>query len=320
MRIIVLGAGGFLGSRLVSRLTRDGLFGTGVIGELVLVDVREVQRPPSAGCTVTQVSGDLRERRVIDAIFSRPVDAVIHLAATLTLDAEMDFPRGLQTNVLALIDVLERCRQQSRRPMILFASSISTFGGDLPDVVGDEVVQAPTTSYGTHKVVAEHLLADYSRHGFIDGRTLRLPIVVTHPGPPSGSISDRVSALIREPMRGQTVTCPIAGDSRFVVASVDKVLDGFLRLACLPERTLHEGRAMNLPGLTVTPVELVNAVGRRLGVEPVTLVRWQPDPTVQRIIDGWPRTFTSRRALALGIDADPSADALVAGFAAAGHS
>jgi nucleoside-diphosphate-sugar epimerase len=287
-----------------------------VISELVLLDIRPVQHPQSAACAVTQVQGDLRERRVLDELFSRPVDVVFHLAATLTLDAERDFLRGLETNVLALIDLLERCRQQSPRPMLLFASSISTFGGELPDVVGDDVFQAPTTSYGTHKVVAEHLLADYSRHGFIDGRALRLPIVVTHPGPPSGSISDQVSAMIREPLRGQTVTCQIAPDSRMVVASVDKVLDGFLRLASLSAQAVRAARIMNLPGLTVTPIDLANAVSRHLGVSAGAFVQWRPEPHVQRIIDGWPRAFTSQRALALGIEGDVTADALVDAFVA----
>ena len=316
MRVVVLGAGGFLGSRLVSRVVRDRSIGPRMLSELVLLDMRPAQHPQSAACAITQVQGDLRERRVLDELFSRPVDVIFHLAATLTLDAETDFLRGVETNVLALIDLLERCRQQSPRPMLLFASSISTFGGELPEVVGDDVLQAPTTSYGTHKVVAEHLLADYSRHGFIDGRALRLPIVVTHPGPPSGSISDQVSSMIREPLRGRTVTCQIAPDSRMVVASVDKVLDGFLRLASLSAEAVRAARIMNLPGLTVTPIDLANAVSRHLAVSAGAFVQWRPEPHVQRIIDGWPKAFTSQRALALGIEGDVTADALVDAFVA----
>jgi len=316
MRVLVLGAAGFLGSRMAMRLTRDGCIGPHVLSELLLLDMRGGQYPQSAACAVRQVQGDLRERRVLDELFSRPIDVVFHLAATLTLEAETDFLRGLETNVLALIDLLERCRQQSSPPMLLFASSISTFGGQLPDVVGDDVFQAPTTSYGTHKVIAEQLLADYSRHGFIDGRALRLPIVVTHPGPPSGSISDQVSSMIREPLRGHAVTCRIAPDSRMAVASVDKVLEGFVRLASLSPEVVRSARTMNLPGLTVTPIGLADAVSRHLGLSVETFVQWRSDPQVQRIINGWPKVFTSQRALAFGIDADATADALVAAFVA----
>jgi nucleoside-diphosphate-sugar epimerase len=316
MRIVVLGAGGFLGSRLAAGLASAGQLAGHSIEELVLSDLRPIRAPSSPACRLTQVHGDLRDPTVLDAMFGREVDMVFHLAATLTVDAEADFRRGLETNVLALVQLLERCRMQAVPPMLLFASSIATFGGRLPPVVGDDVFQSPTTSYGTHKAIAELLLADYSRHGFVDGRALRLPIVVTHPGPASGSISDQVAALIREPLRGQRTTCRLAPDSQLVVSSVDKVIDSFLHLAALPTQALPPSRVMNLPGLTVTPAEISQAVARHLPAGAENAVDWRPDAQVQHIVDSWPRAFTSERALALGFSRDASADALVQSFLA----
>lgn len=316
MRIVLMGAGGFLGRQLAARLACTGRIDGHLIDELVLSDLRPIQAPGLAACPITQVTGDLRDPAVLDALFASPVHMVFHLAATLTVDAETDFQRGLDTNVLALVQLLERCRRQAAPPMLLFASSIATFGGALPPVVGDDLFQSPTTSYGTHKAIAELLLADYSRHGFVDGRALRLPIVVTHPGPASGSISDQVSALIREPLRGHRTTCRMARDSRLAVVSVAKVVDSFLHLAALPSHALQASRVMNLPGLTVTPAEILQAVARQLptgGDEPVD---WRPDAQVQQIIDGWPKVFTSSRAVALGFSPDASADALVQSFLA----
>jgi D-erythronate 2-dehydrogenase len=316
MRALVLGAGGFIGSRLAARLAADGRAGGRPVHELVLFDQRAFPEASGTACKVLSVQGDLRDASVLDTLFARPVDLVFHLAATLTLDAENDFQRGLETNVLGLIELLERCRAQPTAPMVLFASSISTFGGPLPETVGDDVFQAPGTSYGTHKAVAEHLLADYSRHGFIDGRSLRLPIVLTHPGPPSSSISDNVASLIREPMRGHRTRCRVAPDSPVVVASVDNVVTSFLHLAQLEPGTLVDARTMNLPGLTVTPAEIVRAVARQLRRDESELVDWQPDPDVQRIIAGWPRRFTSQRALALGFEPDASVESLIEAFRA----
>jgi nucleoside-diphosphate-sugar epimerase len=316
MRIVLLGAGGFLGLRLATRMAADGHVAGHAIDDLLLSDLRPVRAPTSAACRVTQVHGDLRDPAPLDALFASPVDMVFHLAATLTIDAEADFRRGLETNVLALVDLLERCRKQTVPPMLLFASSIATFGGALPPVVGDDQRQSPSTAYGTHKAIAELVLADYSRHGFVDGRALRLPIVLTHPGPASGSIADQVAALIREPLRGHRTTCRMARDSRLVVVSVDKVVDSFLHLAALPDQALQGSRVMNLPGLTVTPDEILRAVARRLppgGDDPVD---WRPDAQVQHIIDSWPKAFTSERALALGISPDASADVLVQSFLA----
>jgi nucleoside-diphosphate-sugar epimerase len=317
MRVLILGAGGFLGVRLARQLAIVARLGMQPIDELVLSDLRPVPAPTGAACKIVPVHGDLRDGGLLDSLFARPPDAIFHLAATLTVDAEADFRRGLETNLLALIELLERCRRQPTAPLLLFASSIATFGGTLPPVVDDEVRQAPSTSYGTHKAVTELLLADYSRHGFVDGRALRLPIVVTHPGPPSGSISDQVASLIREPLRGQRTTCRMAPDSALAMASVDKVVEGFLRLATLPAETIAEHRTMNLPGLSATPAQIVQAVARRLSGGIDDLIAWQPDAQVQRIIDGWPAGFTSERALALGFRPDDSADALVEAFLAA---
>lgn len=318
IRIIILGAGGFIGSRLAASLATQGALGYLPIAELVLFDRSPLPLRRGAGCLVTSSHGDLRDAGVLDALFAEPVDVIFHLAATLTLDAEADFRRGLETNVLAFVELLERCRAQTqtrgRAPMLLFASSISTFGGVLPDVVGDDVFQAPTTSYGTHKVIAEQLLVDYSRHGFVDGRALRLPIILTHPGPASGSVSDQVASLIREPLRGGRANCRMRANSQLVVASVDNVVASFIRLALLEIKAMEKVRTLNLPGLVVTPADIVRAVGQKLGGE--HFVDWLPDTQVQQIIDGWPQDFTSQRALALGFTRDDSVHALVDAFLA----
>lgn len=315
MRVLVLGAGGFLGTKIAAHLARTAQLAGRAISELVLFDLRAVAAPASA-CPVTVLHGDLREGASLDALFATRVDAVLHLAATLTVHAEIDFQRGMDTNVLAFIALLNRCRLQGNAPLLLFASSIATFGGRLPAVVGDDVFQAPATSYGTHKAIAELLLADASRHGFVDGRALRLPIVVTHPGPASGSISDQVATLIREPLRGERTTCRMAPDSPLVTASVDKVIEAFVQLAALPASALQGSRTMNLPGLTVTPAEIVAAVTRQLPPGQVAAIDWRPEESVQQIINGWPRAFTSERAMALGFTPDASADALVQSFLA----
>jgi nucleoside-diphosphate-sugar epimerase len=249
--------------------------------------------------------------QLFDTLFAEPFDAVFHLAAALTFDAESDFTRGLAINVHALMRLLEHCRAQPVVPTFLFASSISSFGGPLPAVVGDFVFQTPQTSYGSHKAIAELLINDYSRRGFLDGRVLRLPIVLTHPGPPSASVSDRVAALLREPLDGHDAICPLAPDTPLAVASVDKVVAGLLALRDLPAGVFGATRAMNLPALTVTPGELAAAAARH-GATGRTL--WQPDEALQRIVAGWPAVFTSALALQHGIRADACADDIVAAY------
>jgi nucleoside-diphosphate-sugar epimerase len=307
MRALVLGAAGFIGSQLAAALQQRGTLRGQPITELVLADNRPMGHDFSGG-----LQGDICDAGFLQQLFARPVDAVFHLAATLTLDAEQDFARGLAVNVQALMALLAHCRtqavEQQRPPSFVFASSISTFGGPLPDTVDDHVAQTPQTSYGSHKAMAELLINDHSRRGFIDGRVLRLPVVLTHPGPASGSVSDRIAALIREPLAGRDTVCPLAADTRVPVASVQCVVRSFLALHELPASRFGPTRVMNLPSLTVTPAEMVAAVARRGATGHVT---WQPDAQMQAIVDGWPRAFTSELALSLGLQADPDVDALI---------
>ena len=302
MRVLLLGAAGFIGSHLAATLRQRGTLRGQPITELLLAD----SRPVDGG-----VQGDICDTAFMQRLFAEPVDAVFHLAATLTLDAEQDFARGLAVNVQALMQLLERCRAQKQAPSFVFASSISTFGGPLPDTVDDQVAQNPQTSYGTHKAMAELLINDHTRRGFIDGRVLRLPVVLTHPGPASGSVSDRIAALIREPLNGGDAVCPLAADTRFPVASVQCVVNSFLALHELPAHRFGPTRVMNLPSLTVTPAEIAAAVQRRGATGRIV---WQPDAQMQNIVNGWPRAFTSALALSLGLQADRHVDDIVSAY------
>jgi nucleoside-diphosphate-sugar epimerase len=317
MKVLVLGAAGFIGSHLVKALSGRGKLQPGgatpqAISELVLADTRPVLHKPdsTAAMTVRVEQGTICDSDFINALFASDYDAVFHLAASLTLDAEMDFAHGMEVNVHALMRLLEKCRRQSRVPAFVFASSISTYGGALPDTVDDHVAQTPQTSYGTHKAIAELLINDYSRRGFVDGRILRLPVVLTHPGPPSASVSDRIAALIREPLNGRDAVCPLDPHTRFPVASVRCVADSLVALHDLPAGAFGATRAMNLPSLTVTPFDIEAAVAR-CGIAKPGRMSWQGDRQMQHIVEGWPRAFTSERALQLGICGDKSIDAIV---------
>ncbi|AEC21364.1 hypothetical protein PT7_2824 [Pusillimonas sp. T7-7] len=311
MRILVLGSSGFIGARLVRELARKL-----PDAEIIASDLRAGAPDTSLPGNIKFVVGDILDPKLFSNLFEHRIDAVFHLAAALTVDAESSFERGMDINVHALIRLLDACRLQVDTPKFLFASSVSTFGGELPETVDDYVRQTPQTSYGTHKVIGEQLINDYSRRGYLDGRSLRLPIVLTHPGPPSASVSDRIASLIREPLSGQRVLCQIRPDTALAVASVDTVINSMLKLLAVPAQAFSETRALNLPALTVTPREIAAAVGRRLAPNAGTPIEWGEDPMLQKVVDGWPAHFSSKQALELGLEPDHTVDAIIDAFLA----
>ncbi len=306
MRILVTGAGGFIGAHLVK-----ALLGTGVpASALVLADMAPFEAPAGAQVELGDVADGAFVRRLVEG----GVDSIFALAATLTSDAEADFGKGLRVNVLGLIQLLEILRTLGRRPKLVFASSISTFGGTLPDTVDDTLKQLPRTSYGTHKAIAELLINDYSRRGFIDGRALRLPVVLTRPGSPTPVVSDRVAAILREPLLGRDVACPLDPATRIPVASVQRVAQALVAVHDIPAAALGDSRTMNLPSLSVTVDEMIRAVEKRKNGGRIGRITLAPDARLQAIADDWPRRFVSALATRHGIGADASIDEVIEHF------
>jgi nucleoside-diphosphate-sugar epimerase len=264
---------------------------------------------------IRHVVGDVADGALLDQVLADGVDSVFALSATLTSQAEADFSRGMEVNLHGLLRMLEACRIRGTMPRFVFTSSIAAFGGPLPLTVGDGVALHPQTSYGTHKAMGELALHDYSRHRFVDGRALRLPIVLTRPGGPQQSISDRLAALIREPLKGKDTASPWHQGTVVPVASARSVAANLMAIHDLPAESFDHTRTLNLCSVSVSIGDLLDALPRaaaRHGLkEPLGQVTLKPEPSLQAIIDAWPRRFESEKARKLGLVADASIDAII---------
>lgn len=303
--VLITGAAGFLGRRLLKELINRGTLDGQKIASITLADLHMADRPDAGEIELRVEQGDLSDPSYLARLSERPFDTVFHLASFLTLQAEQNPELAYAVNVGALRHLIETARNQ---PKVIFASSIAIHGGDLPNEVGDDLNPVPATTYGTHKATNELLIADYSRLGRIDGRCLRLPIVLTRPGAPSPAISDIIASIIREPLSGKSVTVPVDPDSPVPIVSAGAVVAALLKLHDIPAGKLPPKRAFNLPALTVAPGELAQAVAAR-GAK--GSARFDPVPEVQNILNSWPRRFVSKTADRLSIAPDANLDSVI---------
>jgi D-erythronate 2-dehydrogenase len=309
MRIVITGGCGFLGRRVALALLerRD-------VDELVLFDNAPSALPLPEDERMALLTGDIADRDAVRAAIAQGTDAVYHLAAVVSGQAEADTDLGYRVNLDGTRTVLEACRTLGTCPRLIFASSLAVYGGRLPSDVGDDTPLRPQTSYGTEKAIGELLVNDYSRKGFVDGRALRLPTVVVRPGRPNRAASTFASSIIREPLAGKDAVCPVSADTVMALASPRRVTAGLVHALDLPGDAFGNNRSLQLPGFSVAVGDMVEAV-RRLGGEAAhACIRWQPDPLVQQIVSGWPPALSAARARALGFTADPDIDAVVRAF------
>ena len=284
MRILVTGAAGYIGSALARSLAGQPRV------EVVTTD----QSAPAA------VLGNIAYPQFARSLITPEVDAVFHLASLVSGGAEQNFELGTKVNLDATRDLLEACRLAGHCPKFVFASSIAVYGGARE--VSDETPAAPRLSYGAQKLVCEVLIDDYTRRGFVDGRALRLPAVLVRPGGPNTAVSGWSSAIIREPLAGRDYVCPVGPDTRLACISVGKVVESFLHALHLPSEKIGERRTMLLNGISASAQEMWDAVRRRAKAR----VRFEPDPVLQKVMDGAPQSVCSARSSRLGFPASTS--------------
>jgi nucleoside-diphosphate-sugar epimerase len=236
------------------------------------------------------------------------------LASAVSGECETDFELGLRSNLEATRVLLEGLRAQHARsgqaPLLFFASSVAVFGSDsaipLPAVVTDTTLPTPQSSYGIHKFICEQLIADYTRKGYIDGRVARLMTVSVRPGRPNGAASSFLSGIVREPLAGVATRCPVSLDTAVALSSPLTSIAGVLAVAEASREAFGGRTALNLPALTVTVGEMLQALREVAGEQVAALVTVEPDEQIKRIVGGWPARFDCQRTHRFGLKADAS--------------
>jgi len=318
MKIFISGGGGFIGYRLARRLLERGTLAgpDGKQAAISRITLFDAAFPPAPDPRLTCVAGDVADTAAVGRALEPDTASVFHLAAVVSGGAEADFDLGYRVNLDGMRLVLERARALARPPRLVFASSVAAFGGALPEVLDDTTTPNPQTSYGAQKVIGEYLVTDYTRKGFLDGRSLRLPTIVVRPGKPNLAASSFASSIFREPLNGAVSECPVPETTGIWLLSPRRVVEAFVHAHELESSAWGVNRAVNLPGITVTVKEGVEALRRIAGESVAKRVQYQPEARIQKIVAGWPVRFRTPRALAMGFAADLDIDTVIRDYVA----
>ncbi len=318
MNVIITGGGGFLGSQLCRKLLTIGELtgasgGKEPIDEIVLLDACFPK--PVEDLRVRMVAGDISDRDVVHAaVGAVPGTSVFHLASMVSGECELRFDDAMRVNLDGGRNVFEAARALKGTSRVVFASSIACFGGEaMENPNTDRTKLTPQTTYGMTKAMCELMVNDYSRKGFFDGRSVRLPTVIVRPGKPNAAASSWASGMFREPLNGETCLLPVRRSQRHPMTGYRTVVESMIALHEIPADRFSDDRAVGLPAHSVTPAiaqmviaEIAKERGLVLGP-----IEDAFDERIQSIVDNWPVAVDGRRAVALGLPHPPSVKHLV---------
>lgn len=316
MNILITGAYGFLGRRLTARLLEAGQLrdSSGVsrpIERIVLSDIETPAPHDFDDPRIEVAQGDLGDASFVDELVTPGISSVFHLGSLVSGGAEQDFVLGMNANFFGTWNVLDASRKAGNVPKVVFTSSIAAYGGKLPPVLPDNQRLTPESSYGVQKAIGELLVAEFTRKGYIDGRSVRLPIIAVRPGKANTATSSWASAIIREPLAGEGYVCPVGPSDSAFLLSPNKAIEGLI-VAHDSDASLWENdRSVMMAGLTCTPQQMVEALERVAGREVASRVKWGDDPFIRTIVNSWPNSFSLEKATRLGFQRDSSVDAII---------
>ncbi|KAM0234052.1 hypothetical protein ACHAP5_010195 [Fusarium lateritium] len=296
--ILITGAGGFIGQELIVSFLKEM-----PSAHFTLTDIITPPVPTGAEDQITALKADLIDPSAVKSLLSNRFSHVYILHGLMSGGAEANLDLGLKINVDSVRTILDVLRTEYPGTKVIFASSCAIYGQT--DIVTEfGTLPQPKSSYGIQKLLVELLINDYSRRDLLDGRTVRLPTVIVRPGAPSAAASSFASGIVRESLNGVKNTLPVSRDLELWVCSPATVIKNLVKIKDVPKEKFGSSRVVNLPGITVTVQDILDALREVGGEKALAHVEEQRDPAIEAIVSSWPARFDVSRALGLGLDAD----------------
>jgi nucleoside-diphosphate-sugar epimerase len=244
---------------------------------------------------------------------------VFHLAAAVSAECEANFDLGMRSNLATTQALLQACRALGTRPVVVNVSSMAVFGLRAGEAwngaIDDDTLPTPQGSYGIQKYIVEQLVADYTRKGFIAGRSVRPATVCVRPGRPNGAASGFFSGMVREPLAGLRAPVPVGRELPVALASPTSTVQGFVRAAEASDADWGPLTGINLTSLRTTVGGMVDGLEAIAGRDATALLDWVSDPAVERLVRSWPGDVGASRARGLGLVPDVDFASIVRAYA-----
>jgi nucleoside-diphosphate-sugar epimerase len=285
--ILVIGAGGQLGSELTQRLRdihgKDSVTATDVNPPKNLLDTDGK----------FEILDVLNYAALSEFIQKNDFTQVYHLAAVLSATGEKNPAFAWKLNMDGLLYVLQLA-VQFKIKKVYWPSSIAVFGPDTPKVnTPQQCIMEPSTVYGISKLAGERWCDWYhSKHG-LDVRSLRYPGLIGYKALPGGGTTDYAVDIFFKALTEKSYQCFLKPDTFLPMMYMEDALDATIRLMEAPPEKITIRSSYNLGAISFSPADIAAAI---TSIIPEFHILYKPDFR-QQIADSWPNSIDDSIAI-----------------------
>lgn len=284
-KILVIGAGGQLGSELTAALRRR--HGR---ENVIATDIKDPGGMASEG--FFQILDVLDQKKLSEVIHRNEITQIYHLAAVLSATGEKNPRFAWQLNMNGLIHVLD-ASVEHKVQKVYWPSSIAVFGPTTPrQLTPQDTIMDPTTIYGISKLAGERWCDWYHRRHGVDVRSLRYPGLIGYRSKAGGGTTDYAVDIFFKALQENKYTCFLKPDTYLPMMYMDDAIKATLDLMDAPAGKVKVRSSYNISAMSFCPAEIAALIARQI---PGFSITYEPDFR-QAIADTWPQSVDDSRA------------------------
>ncbi len=280
-KILIIGAGGQIGSELTSKL-RDLYRKDNVVASDINHHNIDV-----VNSGIFEIVDATDYYSIKNCVEKHQIDTIYLMAAMLSVTAEKQPMRAWDLNINSLFNVLNLAKEKHIK-RVFWPSSIAVFGSTTPkENTPQQTIMEPSTVYGISKQAGERWCEYYHKNYGVDVRSLRYPGLISWKTNPGGGTTDYAIEIYHKAISDGYYSCFLSKDTKLPMMYMDDAINATIDIMNADSNQITIRSSYNLAGISFTPEEIASSIKSLVND---FRIEYNPDFR-QSIADSWPSSI-----------------------------